>query len=123
MDNFEAKELIDRFRNHLNDFANKEGITYIPSIIRFSEKEFSGTIKFSFEKNYDEFMKNEFENNCTFYGLNKYDLGRNFYIKEDAYEIYGINIRAKKYPILAKNLKNNKIYKFNNEVVKRSLEK
>ena len=59
----------------------------------------------------DQFYVDCFYTHHKKFGLSKEDLGKEFCIEEEKYQIMGINPRASKYPILALELNKNKIFK------------
>jgi hypothetical protein len=64
----------------------------------------------------------EFKDGARLVGLDPSDLGKEFVSRGSRYRITGLNLRARKYPVLAENLSNGKTYKFAESVVKRGLE-
>jgi hypothetical protein len=54
----------------------------------------------------------EFKKYATVFGLKPEDLGRRFESRGETYEICGASIKSSKYPILAKNISNGKVFKF-----------
>jgi len=63
----------------------------------------------------------EFKASANLIGLKSEDLGKTFHIRGTSYEIEGLNLRASKYPVLAKNKKNGKTYCFPAGAVARSI--
>ena len=55
------------------------------------------------------------------HGLSPSDLKRYFNYAKEKYQIVGLKPKSKKFPILAKNIKNEKIYKFPASVVQTGL--
>ncbi len=63
----------------------------------------------------------EFKDWATIYGLDPSDLGKTFKSGTASYKIVGLKRRNRKYPIVAKNLRNGKTYKFPTSFVKAGL--
>ena len=54
----------------------------------------------------------DFEDLCQYYGFAPKDLGRTFVSQGETFEIVGLARKARKYPIICKNVANGKRYKF-----------
>jgi hypothetical protein len=67
--------------------------------------------------------RKEFERYADLLGLNKTDLGKTFTFRGKRYEIVGAKLSARKYPILAKQVGNGRVYKFQERDVARLLGK
>lgn len=63
----------------------------------------------------------QFRDGALHVGLNPDDLGKEFLSRGSRYKITGLNLRARKYPVLAENLSNGKTYKFGESTVKMGL--
>lgn len=61
----------------------------------------------------------EFQNGARLVGLDPNDLGREFVIRGSRYKITGLNLRARKYPVLGERLSDGKTYKFGASTVQR----
>lgn len=59
---------------------------------------------------------------CRAYGFSREDYGKTFKDKGITYTICGIDDSARKYPILAKSHKNNKIFGFTSQIIHQYLE-
>lgn len=62
-----------------------------------------------------------FQEQAFLYGLEPSDLGREFKSRGDTFRITGLKPRSRKYPVLAKNVKTGKTFKFPAESVKAGL--
>lgn len=62
--------------------------------------------------------KEEFEKNCFLYDLKKSDYGMQFVSQGETFELCGIKPRAKKFPLVAKNVRTGKRYKFPRRAIK-----
>lgn len=56
--------------------------------------------------------KEDFKKYCNLFGLEESDLGKTFKCRNNIYKLYGLKPRNRKYPVLAKDVMNGKIYKF-----------
>lgn len=63
----------------------------------------------------------EFKAAASLVGLKADDLGKTFIIRGTSYEVEGLNLRARKFPVLAKSMQNGKTYKFQADTVARSI--
>lgn len=61
--------------------------------------------------------KNDFERHCRRFGLDPDHLGQTFTYCGKAYQIKGLNPKAPKYPVIAKQAATGKSYRFNAEDV------
>ena len=62
-----------------------------------------------------------FQRYCKSYNLEPTDLGETVYIDGIRYKISGLSPRSRKFPVLAKSLKNGKTYKFPERTVRKAL--
>jgi hypothetical protein len=65
----------------------------------------------------------EFKKNATRVGLKADDLGREFQSRGETFKVTGLNLRARKYPVLAENVRTGKVYKFHQDTVKRGFDR
>lgn len=64
-----------------------------------------------------------FQKNAQFFGLETTDLGRKFFSNGDLFRVTGLSTRAKRYPVLAVRVRDNRGYKFSAERVYSLLQK
>lgn len=62
-----------------------------------------------------------FKEKAHMWGLIPDDIGRHFFCQDEEFVICGAKKRAHKYPILARSLKNNKVYKFSLRIISEAL--
>lgn len=62
-------------------------------------------------------LAEDFKQYCALYGLNESDLNKTFNYKGATWEIVGLNIGRRKYPIVCKNLSTNKTALFPKELL------
>jgi len=70
----------------------------------------------------DNFLEAEFLSKCGMYGFKPEHLGQKIRIGGDVHTIIGIKARNRKYPIITRNLKNNKEYKLTQWSVQNALD-
>ena len=63
----------------------------------------------------------DFKRHCSLVGLEPDDLGREFELRGETYQITGLNLRAKRFPITGKRCRDGKGFKFHDSDVKRAL--
>lgn len=62
--------------------------------------------------------KEEFEKHCYLYDLKKSDYGMQFVSQGETFELCGIKPRARKFPLVAKNVRTGKRFKFPRRAIK-----
>jgi len=115
----------DAFRTAIRETAAKFGLTVGA---RISCRYGSSTIRMAFEAategedgEAESPEAKDFRLYCLAYGFEKDDLGRRFTVSGRAFVIEGIRSRARRFPILARNVKTRKLMAFPSEIVKASL--
>lgn len=77
----------------------------------------AGTYKPRIEFKVAGAARNTFERDCYRIGLRPEHFGKVFRSQGSDYEITGINLRARRYPVIAKQLSSGKSYKFSETAV------
>jgi len=62
--------------------------------------------------------RTDFERYASMFGLKKSDLGRKITYTGERFEIVGLKVKSRRFPILAKRLSDGRVYKLPIEVVK-----
>jgi len=118
MENFNRKNLPvlrDEIAKALKSVEEKHGITFKLGGISFTDDHFRSKIEAYLTKKGGETVdpgKINFDRHARSFGLSKEDFGKKFSNLNGTYQICGIASRSHKYPILAKNSKDGRIYKF-----------
>jgi hypothetical protein len=125
MQKSEVNALMNRLRAHLDTFEpdncqiELKGGTY-------SDNNISSRIVISVKGDDGEIVTKEAEDFTRYastYGLKPEDLGERFRdFNEKEFEIVGCKRRSRKYPILVKEVRTSKVYKFGAHAVKQYLE-
>tara|TARA_R110000824_G_scaffold6082_6_gene28017 strand:+ start:1589 stop:1954 length:366 start_codon:yes stop_codon:yes gene_type:complete len=90
--------------------AEKHGMTFTRAGGRFSDTTYTPKISFSIVS--ESGIPADFTRHATVIGLSADDFGREFTTYRGVYRITGINLRARKYPVMAECLSTGKRYKF-----------
>lgn len=124
MENFNRKNLPalrDEIAKALKNVEEKHGITFKLGGISFTDDHFRSKIEAYLTQKGGEVVdpgKINFDRYARSFGLNKEDFGKKFSTCNGTYQICGIKLRSYKYPILAKNSKDGRTYKFRaNDVI------
>lgn len=119
-----AKVLMNRMTTLLKPIEEEFGVsvqtrggtfdtTYYKPKVEFTVVSAGGTIETPERRDYIAL--------CELYGLKKEYLDKEFLFNGDPYVITGLKPRKKKFPIVAKNINNQKSYCFNESTVKLSI--
>ena len=118
MDRNIAKNSAEAAEAALRAVADEFGTTLTYKGGSFSDTSFTPKFEFAVEGA----SQVEFDRTCFAVGMRPEHFGKEFVFNHRQYQITGINLRAKKYPIKAKCLLDNKTYKFPADAVKRLAE-
>ena len=125
LDRKKCGEIRDALAAHFESF-DFEGVNLSLGSARFSDK----VVTFKLEcamPNEDgtatSKIGEDFKLYCHRYNLTPDDFGKEFSNGVDTFTIEGCKPRSSKYPILGKNVRTGKVYKFPAEQVRRSLNK
>ena len=120
-----TKPLLRQFRTvlerHLQAAAEELGVSISLGNARYSAAQ--ATFKFDINtigedgEVFDKYAE-DFKTYAKLFDLEPEHLGKEFYANRDRYVITGLNMRAKKFPVLAKSLNSGKTYKFAADIVK-----
>jgi len=122
MDKFEKKdigEIRKDIDNALKVVSKKHGITFKIGTIRFESANFrtklecicNGSVKAGNGENL--IIRKEWDDNCWKWNLKPEDFGKEFTVAfGSTYKVCGCRPKSGRYPILGKNIKTNKVYKF-----------
>jgi len=112
-----------RLVTQLNLLADELGLSLDIGRVTYSPT--SGTFKSSLVLTCEtaDGMPTSFESDAVRVGLDKSDWGRIFNMNGKQYEIVDVKPRNRKYPIIGKDLRSGKNYKFTVSQVKTSLDK
>jgi len=122
-----TKESLKDFRIQLDhvlqELGEKEGIKLTAGRCSYSDTYFSIKIEGAIEAEKGVATTKDqiaFKENAELYGLSPDDLFKTFRVGfgAEAYEVWGLRPRSKKYPILAKKVGTDNVYKFKAAVVK-----
>jgi hypothetical protein len=118
-----TKKEFESFRRETEEALHKISEKYNVNIhaggIKYSSNNFDLTLEVTKkEVNGKSFEQAEFESGCIFCGLKPEDYGKNFRSGNKQFIIYGVNLRAKTMPILARD-ENGQEYKFALDTIKR----
>tara|TARA_R100000742_G_C4259886_1_gene77699 strand:- start:320 stop:742 length:423 start_codon:yes stop_codon:yes gene_type:complete len=123
-----TKEFLKDFRTQLDyaleELGEKEGIKLTAGRCSYSDTFFSIKIEGAVEAEKGVATTKDqiaFKENAELYGLSPDDLFKTFRtggFGGDAYEVWGLRPRSKKYPILAKKVGTDNVYKFKAAIVK-----
>jgi hypothetical protein len=121
----DVKALRIKLDTVLAEFAEKEGLGEVSAgHASFSGNNITFKLNISAKDEDGNVITKEAEDFrfCAYrYGLQPDDLGKTFKRAGETYEIVGCKPRAHKYPILAKSMRNGKVYKFPADTVKHGL--
>ena len=124
-DKTNCKELRKVIDETLQNIAKEYGISIKTSAGSFTESDYSFKVEAcTIDTNGIAHSKeaSEFRAFASSYGLNADDLDKTFLFKDEVYKIKGLSTRSSKFPIIAKNLSNNRIFKFPEDLVCKILE-
>jgi hypothetical protein len=114
-----TKEFIKDFRTQLDyalkELGEKEGIKLTAGRCSYSDTYFSIKVEGAIEAEKGVATTKDqiaFKENAELYGLSPDDLFKTFSTNGKTYEVWGLKPRSKKYPILAKEVGTNNVYKF-----------
>lgn len=122
-----TKEFLKDFRTQLDyalkELGEKEGIKLTAGRCSYSDTFFSIKIEGAVEAEKGVATTKDqiaFKENAELYGLSPDDLFKTFRVGfgAEAYEVWGLRPRSKKYPILAKKVGTDDVYKFEAAIVK-----
>lgn len=108
----------------LDKFASDHGVEIKLGRITYGDLDFRSSIRvFIPTKDAETPMALDFKTKCLKYGLVPDDLGAEFRsgLNNDMHKIVGLKPRNRKYPIITKNLRDGKQYKFPASVVREAL--
>ena len=118
-----VKALRDSMQNALAEFEQKFDVKVHVSHARYTAT--SINFKVEVANIVDGQVKDQetvdFENRCLIYGFKPEDLGSRFTSQGETYSITGLSRRAHKYPILCKQIRTGKTFKFPARTVKQCL--
>lgn len=117
-------ELVNALRQALQNAANDFGVTIELGTPRYDENRLTFKVEAFVAGNGNQGESSaaiQFRAAATLLGLQPEDLGKTFQSRGDTYQIVGAKIANRKYPILAKNIKNGKTYKFTANDVRKLL--
>ncbi|MCK9445938.1 hypothetical protein M0Q50_03500 [bacterium] len=116
-DNSSLEILRDEVNNRLKDIEKDFGVSM--KVGHISYQQLKATFRLDATIASVDVSKIDYEKYCGFFDIPKDSYGKTFISGGTTYKICGINIKARKFPIVAQNLKDNKMYKFNNvDIVK-----
>lgn len=115
-----CREISNEIESALKGIEQKYGVKIESKGGTFTSNNYTLRLAISLIKDGEVITKEAeaFKANAEFYGLNASDLGKRFTSPSGkAFEIIGLNTRARKYKILAREVGTNKVYKFSAESV------
>jgi|TARA_R100001443_G_scaffold96301_1_gene103103 hypothetical protein len=120
-----TREFLKDFRIQLDhvlqELGEKEGIKLTAGHCSYSDTYFSIKIEGAIETEEGVATTKDqiaFKDNAELFGLSPDDLFKTFETGGKSYEVWGLKPRSKKYPILAKEIGTDKVYKFKENTVK-----
>jgi hypothetical protein len=107
--------------------AERHGLELVRKSCRYTELEMPVAFKLKAQVTNDAGTvvtqeARDFERYASGYGLDGGDLGRAFSSRGKRYEVTGLAMRSRKYPVLARCSNTGRTYKFTADLVKRALE-
>jgi hypothetical protein len=115
-----TKQRIDYLGNELNElleqFALKHNLTLQKAAFTYSQNMFRRKIEFQ-TGTAEEVGKRHWDTHSWKFGLKAHHFNMEFIYGGDTYKIIDIAHRSKKYPVLAKNLNTQKVFKFATYVI------
>ena len=120
-----TREFLKDFRTQLEyaleELGEKEGIKLTAGRCSYSDTYFSIKVEGAIEAEKGVATTKDqiaFKENAEIYGLSPDDLFKTFSTNGKTYEVWGLKPRSKKYPILAKKVGTDNVYKFKASIVK-----
>lgn len=110
-DNSSLEILRDEVNNRLKDIEKDFGVSMKVGHISFQQ--LKATFRLDATIASVDVSKIDYEKYCSFFDIPKDSYGKIFMSGGKSYKIRGINVKARKFPIIAENLSDNKMYKFN----------
>jgi len=116
MDDASLTILSDAINKRLFDIEQEFGVSMRVGNVSYAD--LKATFKVEAVISSIDVRKIDFEKYCKLYNLSASDYGRKFLVNNSEYIISGINVKARKLPIIAKKISDNKEYIFTASDVK-----
>ncbi|MCK9447309.1 hypothetical protein M0Q50_10700 [bacterium] len=110
-DNTSLEILRDAVNNRLKDIEKDFGVSM--KVGHISYQQLKATFRLDATIASVDVSRLDYEKYCSYFDMPKDSYGKTFISGGTNYKICGINVKARKFPIIAQNLKDNKMYKFN----------
>lgn len=110
MDNASLTILSDAINNRLQDIEKEFGVSMRVGNVSYAE--LKATFKVEAAVTSVDIRKIDFEKYCALYNLSASDYGRTISVNDSDFVICGLNVKARKLPIIAKKVSDNKEYVF-----------
>lgn len=114
MDRATARQISEAAEAALRDVAERFGVTVKARGGNFTTTTFTAKFEFAAEGAGEQ----DFERDCRMVGMVPDHFGAEFEVNGSIYKVSGLNLRAKKYPVIATKLSDGRSYKFPAETVK-----
>ncbi len=117
-----VRRVLDECREALESVAEKNGVTLVRKHCTYGQREMPVSFKLLIPELNEsgeaiDPAQTEFRENAWKVGLKQDDWGKRFNFGPDTFAICGIKPRAKKYPLLGRNVVTGKVYKFEKRVI------
>ena len=121
IDRNNIKSIRNAISNALKEVEEEYGLTIRVGNISYSLNEANVKVKVSVGTDTTQIARNEWDRGCRRFSLTPEMFGKEFYYMAGLYKIVGIKTRSRKYPVLAQSMRNGKVFKMSDYVVRNAL--
>lgn len=107
-----AKELFEKFEKHMEKFCEENNVVFKVDKKFFSSVDMGGSLVIAPRGEGNLSMEElDYRKHCYSYGCGTDDYLKKFTVQGEVYELIGFSPRARKYPVLARKVGTDNIYK------------